>query len=61
METIFVNAKLIEERKKSNIISSDETKFIINLVESVKYGTVTINLSLGKIISIEKDEKIRIK
>ncbi|MBQ8164568.1 MAG: YezD family protein [Clostridia bacterium] len=44
----------------------DETKksyleLIDNLIKDVKYGTVTVIVQDGKVIQIDKTEKIRLK
>lgn len=47
---------------KTKIDASDEEfKKIIKYIESVHYGSITIVVQGGKIVQIEKNEKIRIK
>lgn len=45
---------------KNKILEEDIRK-IVTFVESVKYGSVNIIIQDGKIIQIEKNEKIRLK
>lgn len=42
-------------------ISKNDLKFLIDLINSIKYGSVTIIIQDGKVIQIETNEKIRIK
>ena len=51
-----------KETDKTKIEASDEEfKKIIKYIESVHYGSITIVVQGGKIVQIEKSEKIRIK
>ena len=47
--------------KDINKTSDGDFKKIIEYIESVHYGSVTIVVQGGKIVQIEKNEKIRIK
>lgn len=42
-------------------VSEKELKTIAEYIESVKFGSVNIVIQDGKIIQIEKNEKIRLK
>lgn len=46
-------------KENSNIEEAIET--IKSMVESVKFGTVTLIIQDGYIVQIEKNEKIRLK
>lgn len=54
--------KGFEGLDKSKInISEEDLKKLLQYVESVQYGSVTIYIQEGKIVQIEKSEKIKIK
>lgn len=42
-------------------LSDEELKTLKKLIESVRYGSVTVIIQDGKVIQIEKSEKIRFK
>jgi hypothetical protein len=42
-------------------VSAEELKQIRQLIESVRYGSVTVVVQDGKVIQIEKKEKIRFR
>ncbi|AEV69274.1 YezD family protein [Acetivibrio clariflavus] len=48
------------DRSKVNI-SDEDFKKLIEYVESVQYGSVTLFIQDGRIVQIEKSEKIRLK
>ncbi len=41
--------------------NQEEIKKILQMIESIKYGSVTVMIQDGKIVQIEKNEKLRIK
>lgn len=41
--------------------NQEEIKKILQMIESIKYGSVTVIIQDGKIVQIEKNEKLRIK
>lgn len=41
--------------------NQEEIKKILQIIETVKYGSVTVIIQDGKIVQIEKNEKLRIK
>lgn len=49
------------ENKDENRVSEEDIKTILDFVASIKYGSVSIVIQDGKIVQIEKNEKIRIK
>lgn len=52
--------KKVENQKKTQISESDLKK-LIDYIESVQYGSVTLIIQDCKIVQIEKSEKIRLK
>jgi hypothetical protein len=44
-----------------NAVNECDLKKIIELLETIQYGSVTIIIQDGKILQIEKNEKIRLK
>lgn len=44
-----------------NSISDTDLKKIKEFLETIQYGSVTVIVQDGKIIQIEKNEKVRIK
>ena len=49
------------EQKKKTKISENDLKRIEDFIESVQFGTVTIVIQDGRIIQIERNEKLRLK
>ncbi len=47
--------------KSKTGISDEEIKKIVQYIESVHYGSVTIVVQNNKIVQVEKNEKIKIK
>ncbi len=41
--------------------NQDEIKKLLQIIETIHYGSVTVIIQEGKIVQIEKNEKIRIK
>ncbi len=54
------DAKSEEQRKKTDILERDLEQ-VIEMVQTVRYGSVTIIIQDHKIMQIEKNEKIRMK
>lgn len=44
---------------KSNL-SSERLNVILNILNEIKYGTLTLVVQDGKVIQIERNEKIRL-
>jgi hypothetical protein len=42
-------------------ISEEDLKKLLQYIESIHYGSVTLFIQDGKIVQIEKSEKIKIK
>ncbi len=49
------------EQKKETKISENDLKRIEDFIKSVQFGTVTIVIQDGKIVQIERNEKLRLK
>ena len=49
------------EKETSKSVSEKELKIIVEFIESIQFGSVSIVIQDGKIIQIEKNEKIRLK
>lgn len=49
------------ENKKVNTISDNDIKKIKEFLETIQYGSVTVIVQDGKVIQIEKNEKVRLK
>lgn len=47
--------------KKGNEISTDDIEKILQMVKTIKYGSITLVIQDGKLIQIETSEKIRLK
>lgn len=47
--------------KESKAISEEDLKKLLKLLDSVQYGSITLTLQEGKVVQIEKNEKMRIK
>lgn len=44
-----------------NVILERDLKKIVELLETIQYGSITIIVQDGKILQIERNEKIRLK
>ncbi|QNU68589.1 YezD family protein [Ruminiclostridium herbifermentans] len=42
-------------------LEEENIKLLLDYINKIKYGSVTVNIQDGKIVQIEKNEKIRIK
>lgn len=42
-------------------ISEEDFKKLLQYIESINYGSVTIYIQEGKLVQIEKSEKIKLK
>lgn len=42
-------------------ISDADLKKLISIIETVSYGSITLLIQEGRIVQIEKNEKIRLK
>ncbi len=41
--------------------NQEEIKKVLQIIETIKYGSVTVIIQDSKIVQIEKNEKLRIK
>ncbi|HLS66875.1 MAG TPA: YezD family protein [Pseudogracilibacillus sp.] len=48
----------MKEKVESNV---HLPKIILDMLESIAYGTITIVIQDGKVIQVEKNEKIRLR
>lgn len=46
--------------KDRNVINHSDINKIIEFLETIKFGSVTVIVQDGKVIQIEKNEKVRI-
>lgn len=46
---------------RKNSVSGSDIQRIIEFIESIQYGFITVIIQDGKIVQIEKNEKLRIK
>jgi hypothetical protein len=46
---------------KSKSISNEDLKKLLELMETIRYGSITIIIQEGKVVLIEKNEKVRLK
>lgn len=49
-----------EARNLDEIISKENLERIFRYVESISYGTVTLIIQNGKVVSVEKTEKFKL-
>lgn len=45
---------------KASPLSEDELKILLEFIKSVKFGSVTLIIQDGKIVQMEKSEKVRL-
>lgn len=48
------------EVTKRHLIGKNELKTITDFIESIEFGSVSIVIQNGKIVQIEKNEKVRL-
>jgi hypothetical protein len=51
---------LIMTQDKASPLSEDELKILLEFIKSVKFGSVTLIIQDGKIVQMEKSEKVRL-
>lgn len=49
------------ENIKANKVSEKDLKTIIEFIESIEFGSVSIVIQNGRIVQVEKNEKVRLK
>lgn len=50
-----------ESNQKDNKIKIDDLNELFKIIRTVNYGSVTVIIQDGKIVQIEKNEKVRLK
>ena len=50
--------KIIDNNRKQE---EENIRLLLDYINKIKYGSVTVNIQDGKIVQIEKSEKIRIR
>ncbi len=50
-----------ENVKGKQSISDDDLKKLFALLGSIKYGSITLIIQDGKVVQIERNEKLRLK
>jgi hypothetical protein len=51
----------ISESRANAILSEENYRLLLEYIESIHYGSVLILIQDGKIVQIEKNEKIRLR
>lgn len=46
---------------RKNAVSESDIQRIVEFIESIQYGSIMVVIQDGKIVQIEKNEKVRIK
>lgn len=59
--SIFVDAELNFDKRSNKANNENALPFIMKILNNILFGTVTIDLKDGIVVSIVSDEKIRIK
>lgn len=54
-----IEGGIIMNNEKNNL-SSESLNLILNILNEIKYGTLTLVVQDGKVIQIERNEKIRL-
>ena len=49
------------ENKAKGPISQEDLEKLLSLLETIRYGSITLIIQDGKVIQIEKNEKMRLK
>ena len=48
------------DKKKDCTVSEQDLETIVQFIESVKFGSISIIILDGRIVQIEKNEKVRV-
>jgi hypothetical protein len=46
---------------KKNMVNEKDIQKIIEFIETIQFGSITLIIQDGRIVQIEKNEKVRIK
>ncbi|MDR0813060.1 MAG: YezD family protein [Oscillospiraceae bacterium] len=57
----MANARELTPKSVENVISEDDFQKLLAVLGEVKYGTVTLFIQDGKVVQIDKLEKIRFR
>lgn len=47
--------------RDESVVSEEDLKKLLQILKTVKYGSVTLVIQDGKVVQIEKNEKMRLK
>lgn len=47
--------------KTGNVLSDENLQRLLDLLSEIAYGSVTLIIQNGKVVQIEKNEKVRLK
>ena len=50
----------LKEVSSYDRLEGEDIKLLLEYIKKIKYGSVTVNIQDGKIVQIEKSEKIRL-
>jgi hypothetical protein len=50
-----------ETNKTESILSNEDLQRLLRLLSEIVYGSVTLIIQNGKVVQIEKNEKVRLK
>ena len=50
----------LKEVNSCDKLEGEDIKLILEYIKKIKFGSVTVNIQDGKIVQIEKSEKIRL-
>lgn len=53
--------KIGENEWSSDIISPEHLSKLMDLLKDIRYGSITLVIQDGKVIQIDKNEKVRLK
>ncbi|HOP74359.1 MAG TPA: YezD family protein [Bacillota bacterium] len=51
----------IETHKAESVLSEGDLQRLLGLLSEIAYGSVTLIIQNGKVVQIEKNEKVRLK
>ena len=50
----------MKEVNSCNKLEGEDIRLLLEYIKKIKFGSVTVNIQDGKIVQIEKSEKIRL-
>jgi Uncharacterized small protein len=48
-------------KSEESTLNQNEIEKLLNIIKTVRFGSITIIIQEGKIVQIEKNEKLRLK